>query len=280
MQRLYQILDRAGHEMNQRTIQRLIKYCHHCQKHGWFSERFSFIIKNDVDFNFHIIVDIFYIEGKSVLHFIDETTRFQTDRWLKNIIVKNVWNQLRTCWIDIYFEFPDLISTDAKKQFVVQKFRHYANNMRIMMKNLLIETHHSIDQIERYHELFRRVYLIIVSKIFGIDSELNLQMTLKTINDSIESHELIFTLLVFGANSRMTELNASSLTISQRVIAMKKVMNEMRKFNVNRQINDVFNIRNEFSTTHFHDLSLNSLVLIYREGPAGQLGTWKELGWP
>ena len=97
VQRLYQILDRAGHEMNQRIIQRLIKYCHHCQKHDRFFERFSFIIKNDVDFNFHIIVDIFYIERKSMLHFIDETTRFQAGRWLKNIIAKNVWNQLKVC---------------------------------------------------------------------------------------------------------------------------------------------------------------------------------------
>ena len=145
--------------------------------------------------------------------------------------------------------------------------------MKIMMKNVPVETHHSIDQIERYHGFFRKVYLIIVSKIPEIDPELNLQMTLKTINDSIESHELVFLLLVFGAYSRMTKLNASSPTISQRAIAMKKAMNEMRKFNVNRQINDVFNTRNEFSTTHLHDLPLNSPVLVYREGPAGQSDT-------
>ena len=90
VQRLYQILDRAGHEMNQRIIQRFIKYCHHCQKHGRFSDRFSFTIKGDVDFNFHIIVDIFYIEGKSVLHLIDEATRFQAGKWLKSITAKNV----------------------------------------------------------------------------------------------------------------------------------------------------------------------------------------------
>ena len=145
--------------------------------------------------------------------------------------------------------------------------------MRIMMKNVSVETHHSIDQIERYHELLRRVYLIIVSEISEIDPELNLQMTLKTINDSIESHELIFILLIFGAYLRMTKLDAPSPTISQRAIAMKKVMNEMRKFNANRQINDVFNTRNELSTIHLHDLLLNSFVLVYREEPAGRSNT-------
>ena len=145
--------------------------------------------------------------------------------------------------------------------------------MKIMMKNVFIETHHSIDQIERYHEFFRRIYLIIVSKIFEIDSDLNLQMTLKTINDSIESHELVFILLIFGAYSRMTKLDTPFSTINQRAIAMKKAMNEMRKLNANRQINDVFNTRNGFSTIHFHDLPLNSFVLMYREGPADRSNT-------
>ena len=145
--------------------------------------------------------------------------------------------------------------------------------MKIMMKNVPVETHHSIGQIERYHELLRRVYLIIISKIFGIDSDFELQMTLKTINDSVEFHGLVFILLIFGAYSRMTELDAFFLTISQRAIVMKKAMNEMRKLNVNRQINDVFNTRNEFSTIHLHDFSLNSFVLVYREGPAGRSGT-------
>ena len=148
------------------------------------------------------------------MHLIDEATRFQADRWLKNITVKNVENQLKTCWIDIYFESSDLISADANKQFVAQEFRHYADNMRIMMKNVPVETHHFIDQIERYHDLFRKIYLIIASKIPGIDPDLNLQMTLKTINDSIEPYGLVPTLLVFGAYSRMTELNASSPSIN------------------------------------------------------------------
>ena len=147
--------------------------------------------------------------------------------------------------------------------------------MGIMMKNVFVETHHSIDQIERYHGLFRRIYLIIISKILGIDPNLELQMALKAVNDSIESHELVPILLIFGAYSRMTELDAPSPTISQRAIIMKKVMNEMRKLNVNRQVNDALNTRNGSSTIHFHDLPLNSSVLVYREEPAGRSGIWK-----
>ena len=137
--------------------------------------------------------------------------------------------------------------------------------MSIMVKNMPVKTHHFIDQIERYHEPFRRIYLIIISKIFGIDSNQDLQITFKTINDSIESHGLMSTLLIFDAYSRMSESDAFVSNITQRSIVMKKAMNEIRKLNVNRQINDVINTKNEFLTIHFHDLFFNAPILIYRE---------------
>ena len=137
--------------------------------------------------------------------------------------------------------------------------------MNIMVKNVFVKTHHFIDQIERYHEPFRKIYLIIISKILDIDSNQSLQMIFKTINDSVESHDLISTLLVFDAYSRMSESDAFVSNITQRSIAMKKTMDEIRKLNVSRQINDVLNTRNEFSTIHFHDLFFNASVLIYRK---------------
>ena len=84
--------------------------------------------------------------------------------------------------------------------------------MGIIVKNVPIEIHHSIDQIERYHGLFRRVYLIIIAKILDIDPNLKLQMKFKIINDSIDFHDLMFTLLIFGAYFRMIELNVFFLT--------------------------------------------------------------------
>ena len=214
VRRLHQILKRAEHDVDVKIIQFLIKYCQHCQKFEKFSKRFNFILKNDdVDFNFNVTVNIFYIQNKSMLHFVNEATRFQTNRWLKNVSFKHVWNQLRNCWIDIYFGFFDFISADAGRQFIFQKFKQYVTNMRIIVKNVFVKIHHSIDQIEKHHGFFRRVYLIIAAEIFDIDSNLKLQMTFKTINDSIDFHDLIFTLLIFGTYFRMTELNVFFLTL-------------------------------------------------------------------
>jgi hypothetical protein len=156
---------------------------------------------------------------------------------------------------------------------VTKEFKQYADNMRITVKTIFVETHHSIEMIERYHDSLRRMYAIITTELSNIDLEIALQMTFKVINDSIELDELILILLIFEAYSRMIEMNASSLTIIQRVIAMRKAMKEVQKFIAIRQINDVLNTRNDFIIILIHELSLNSLVLIFRESKNNQSET-------
>jgi hypothetical protein len=278
--RLQAILDRSDHEINSQAIEYFIKFCHHCQIHEKSSNRFSFTLKDDLEFNFNVIVDIFYLEikidvNKSILHVVNETTRFQIDRWLKDISARHVWNQLRICWIDTYLESFDLIISNASKQFIAREFKQYAFNMSIRVNTVSIETHHSIDMIERYHDSFRKMYVIIIAKISDIDSNSTLQMTFKALNDSVEFNELIFTLLVFEAYLRMIEMNVFSSTIIQRFIAMRKAMNEVRKSIVARQMNDALNIRNDSFSILIHVLSLNSDVFVYRESNSNQSESWR-----
>jgi hypothetical protein len=282
--RLYEILMRSDHIIVEfKTIEQLNKYCHYCQVHEKSSNRFSFSIKDaDVEFNFNILMNILYIETKIenetklVLHIVNEAIRFQIERWFRNISARHVWDQLRFCWINTYLRSSNVITSDVDKQFTFREFKHYADNMSITVKIVFIETHHSIDMMKRYHESLRRVYSIITIEISEIDSELALQMTFKVINDSIEFNDLIFILLVFEVYFRMTEMNASSFTIIQRVIVMKKIMNEIRKFNAIHQMNDVLNTRNDLIITLIHELSLNSPVLIFRESNIDQSKSWKE----
>ncbi len=58
-------------------------------------------------------------------------------------------------------------------------------------------------------------------------------------------------------------------------MAIHKAMNEGRRSTGFRQINDTLNIRNGLSTGLVNDLPINSPVLVYREGNAGQSGEWK-----
>ncbi len=136
--------------------------------------------------------------------------------------------------------------------------------MSIEIKTILVETHHSIKMIKRHHESLRRIYLIIIVEMSIIDFESILQMSFKIMNDSIELDDLISILLVFEAYSKMTD-DVFSSTITQRFIVMKKTMNEIKQLMIIRRVNDALNTRNKSSAASFHDLSLNSSILMFRE---------------
>jgi hypothetical protein len=113
--------------------------------------------------------------------------------------------------------------------------------MSIQIKTMPVEAHHSIEMMKRYHEPLRRIYSIIISEMLTIDFESVLQMSFKTLNDSIEFDDLISTLLVFDAYLRMIENDASVSTITQRAIAMRKTINEVKRFTTIRRVNDALN---------------------------------------
>ena len=110
---------------------------------------------------------------------------------------------------------------------MAKEFKQYAANMGIIVKNTPVEAYHSIGIVERYHRPLRRVYSIITSEIPGIKPNLALQMFFKAINNLVGPNGLIPSLLVFGAYPKMTELDASSPTIKQRAMTIKKAMDKV-----------------------------------------------------
>ena len=141
---------------------------------------------------------------------------------------------LRACWIDTYLGPPDVIVYDAGKNFISRKFKQYAVNMGTTIKSVPVEAYNSIGMVERYHGPLRRIYHIITSKIPGIDKDMALQIAFKAINDSAGLDGLIPTLLVFGAYPRMTESDVPSPTVTQRAIAFKKAIEEVKKIQAER----------------------------------------------
>ena len=114
--------------------------------------------------------------------------------------------------------------------------------------------------------MLKRAYKMIMEDLINIEIKINkkldLQMIVKTINDTAETNGLVFTLLIFGAYLRMHHLNSSASNIIQRAVAITKIMKKVKKMIVEKQIRNVLNIRNESIVSHFHDLSLNSEILI------------------
>ena len=107
-----------------------------------------------------------------------------------------------------------------------------------------------------------------------VSKEIGLQMAVKAVNDTAGANGLVLTLLVFGAYSRMHHLDPSAPNIIQRAAAISKAMNEMKKIMAERQVRDALNTKNGPIVSYFHDLPLNSEVLVWREGNAGKSGKW------
>jgi hypothetical protein len=274
VERLRKLLTRAGHDINTEALAQISKFCHHCQIHGKSPGRFRFTLRDDVNFNHSIIVDIMYINGKPVLHIVDEATRFNAAHWLDNISAKHTWDVLRMIWFDTYLGPPDFVVTDAGKNFTSKEFNQHAALLGTIITTIPVEAHWSIGAVERYHAVLRRAYEIVNAEIPDIDANIALQMAVKAVNDTAGPDGLVPTLLVFGAYPRMTQYDPPAPTIAQRSEAIKKAMTEVRKLRAKRQINNAINTRNGPSSTPVHSLPIDSDVLVWREGKTGYAGKW------
>ena len=95
-----------------------------------------------------------------------------------------------------------------------------------------------------------------------VNKKIKLQMTIKTINDIVNLDDFVFILFVFEAYFQMHVINLSTLNIIQRIVVIKKMMNEVKNIHAKRQIDDVLNTRNESIIISLHDLFINLIVLV------------------
>jgi hypothetical protein len=88
---LHRLLTRAGYEeIDKAIITKITKFCHQCQMHSNATGRFKFTLRDDMEFNYQVLVDIMSINGKPVLHILDMATSFQAAQFLRNMTAKKV----------------------------------------------------------------------------------------------------------------------------------------------------------------------------------------------
>lgn len=123
IRRLVYLLERARlNDINMESIKRLTKFYKQCQLHAKSLGQFKFTLKDDCDFNYSVQVDVFYLDGKPVLHVVDEATSFIAARFLKDKSARIVQDTLYTCQINTYLGLPDYFVHDARKNFLSIKF--------------------------------------------------------------------------------------------------------------------------------------------------------------
>lgn len=88
-------------------------------------------------------------------------------------------------------------------------------------------------------------------------------MSFKALNDLEKTKSLVSRLLLFVAYFDMIDINAFLSIINQCNIAIRKVIEEVRRFHISCQVNNVLNIQKSLFTTLIYNLLFNSLVLVF-----------------
>lgn len=276
--RLNRQLERSKHDFDAKLIEKITQHCEQCQKHGGPPARWKFTIRDDeLQFNHTVIVDIMYLNhpAEPVLHLVDEATRYQAARFLKNVSAAHVWESIRAAWIDTYVGPPDIIKTDSGTQFTAGEFVSLAKSMAISVHQVPTEAHHSIGAVERYHRPLRRAYDIVREHLPHQAKEFSLQMAVKAVNDSAGPDGITPTLLVFGTYPRMVDADPPYPSIAQRAKTVKRAMAEVAKLFANRDIQEALRHRNAPRTNEVLDVPIGGEVLVYREkGDQGVRGGW------
>ena len=112
--------------------------------------------------------------------------------------------------------------------------------------------------------MFRRAYLMIMKNLIvtRIIKNIKFQIIVKTVNNIINDNDLIFTLLMFDAYSRLQKFDLLFSIIIQKINVIKKIMKKICIIKLKKQINNALNIQNKSITNYFHDLLLNSKIFV------------------
>ncbi len=108
-------------------LESITKECSTCQKHAVRPRRFKLTVgHDDAKFNHVLAIDIFYINGKPILHYVDEATQYASARFLSTMSSSDVWKTLMRCWILAYLGPPDFLRVDKGSNFVSKEFKSNA----------------------------------------------------------------------------------------------------------------------------------------------------------
>ncbi len=100
-------------------LENIVKDCFTCVKYSTKLRRFKLTIGTDeYRFNHIISIDIVYIDGKAILHCLDECTHFGSAAIVPSMRSEDMWKTLLKCWSPVYLGPPDFLRIDQGPNFV------------------------------------------------------------------------------------------------------------------------------------------------------------------
>ncbi len=112
----------------------------------------------DVMFNSEVIVDIMYIQGRTVRHSVDRSTHFQAARFLHEISTEIIWKTYTEMWSLIYLGAPDNLRHDKGTEFIAPRLQAMAAEAGITCRPIEVEGPNAMSVGERYHAPLRKTF--------------------------------------------------------------------------------------------------------------------------
>lgn len=85
-------------------------------------------------------MDIMYIEGTTVLHIVDEATRFSAAPFLPNVSTNAIWEALLHCWGTVYTVLPNRILVDQEANSIRARLLFHLLRALILNLSRLVPT--------------------------------------------------------------------------------------------------------------------------------------------
>lgn len=157
-----------------------------------------------------------YIDGKPVLHLVDEATHYNAAQFLRKQSSTDVWKSIMRCWYRTYLGPPDFLHVDQGTNFVAKEFKECAEAEGIKILEAPIESPSTMSHVERYHVPLRSAYNKIRESLDRSESNADcLQLAVKATIDTIGPEGLCPTLLVFGTLPRPAKAQPAATQLNR-----------------------------------------------------------------
>jgi hypothetical protein len=203
--------------------------CHTCQSFSRKPMKFQVRFPDDVVFNQESLLDLYWLEKKPALSFVDAGTNFCASRFLAAENAASVWNTFLEAWSLMYGGLPQSIPTDRGSVLLSAEWKNACDLGRIHLRHTGTESHNSLGAGEQIHSRIRSVYSKITSEYPSLSRELRLSITVKALNDTAGPVGLVPSLLVFGTLPRTPDAPKEFPAQRARLQAMKTARAEYER---------------------------------------------------
>ena len=280
VEKLFNLISKARPEEATQETKRILyditKRCDPCQRIQNAPHRFRVSFGTpEARFNERIMVDVMTIDGKKVLHVVDEGTRFSAARFLDDESTVTVWKTLIECWVAIYTGLPNRIIVDQGSNFG-PTFIHMAHQRGVDVEQTGIESHNSLGIGERYHQPLRQTFRKILAEQPKADPSLALAVSVKALNDTLDPEGYVPSALVFGEYPlpyTKSEQKPHRLTVDEHAaiptMARKEMSTIMAKMRIAR------GLRHAVPSATDNTYKIGDKVLVWRENMVNsRIGEW------